>query len=226
MLPSERTTMSITVRCPGCGKSYQLLDDQAGLRVRCRECKSAFEVPRQPERLEVVNKLPAARGPRLPDEDEPVEAPPLAKKSSRKRTVAWVAGLLAGFFVLGIVGCGGLAWWISRQFRPIVEQVARPPEKPPEKPPPEVAKSKDPEIKIPEIKLPTFKDLDDAVRNLRSPDRLTRLAALKYIGTQKPPADAEKKKQVLAAVNALANDEDLLIMGAANLVRINWGEFD
>jgi hypothetical protein len=222
--------MSITVRCPGCGKSYQLLDEQAGLRVRCRECKSAFEVPKQPERLEVVKKLPAARGPRLPDEDAPVEPPALARKSTTHRTLLWVAAIFGAFLLVGVLGCGGIAWWITKQWRPTIEQIARPPEpppdKPPEKPPPQVAKSKDPQITIPEVKLPTFKDLDDAVRNLRSPDRLTRLAALKYIGTQKPPANPEKKKQVLAAVNALANDEDLLIMGAANLVRINWGEFD
>jgi predicted Zn finger-like uncharacterized protein len=220
--------MAIAMRCPTCGKNYQLLDEQAGMRVRCKECKTAFDVPAKPERLEVIPKLPASRGPRLPEdveqEDDELPVPPVEKKSRGNRTMIWVASILGLSLVVVAVCCAGGVWWLTMQWKPTIQQIAKMPEPPPPPRPVEQPKPKDVEIQIPEFKVPTvdFKNLDDALEKLRTGNQFTRLSALGYIGKQKPPADPAKKKAVLDALDKAANDKDPLISGAAGYAKIIW----
>jgi predicted Zn finger-like uncharacterized protein len=231
--------MTIATRCPTCGSSYQLLDEQAGLRVRCRECKNVFDVPRRPERLEVVPRLPESHGPRMPDreDDEPITSP-LAHPPRANRTLLWVASILGASFVLVALICGGSVWFLLPRWRAVaaVASVDPPPPPPKEEPkqkeepkpaPPAVVKGKDPEIAWPKMPVlgPSIKDLDDALEKLRSKDQFAQLKALEYIGKQKPPADAAKKQKILDAVNALAEGDDPILKTAAGYVKVLW-EFD
>ena len=220
--------MPIAMRCPTCGKNYQLLDEQAGLRVRCRECKTAFEVPNQPERLEVVTKLPGSRGPRVPEEDD-LDVRPLTKKRSDKRTQIWVVSILGACLVLCALITGGVVIWVTLTGNPVKQITSSQPEPPPPPPPApraENPKPKDVEIPTPELKLPTvnIKDLDDAIQKLRTGNQFTRLRALEYINKQKPPADPAKKKAVLDAMDEAGKNDDI-VKAAALLVRVNWEEF-
>jgi phage FluMu protein Com len=222
----ESTNMPISMRCPKCGKNYQLLDEQAGLRVRCKQCQSVLEVTPKEERLEIVPELPGKRGPRLAeiDDDEPELRPRLRKKNKSNRTVLWVVGIVGACFVLSALICGGVIFWVTRQVQPIVKEVVRMSDKDQEQPPAQDAKGKHVEIPMPEFKLPKieFKDLDDAVQKLRTGNQFTKLSALEYIGKQKPPDDPAKKKAVLDAVDEAGKD-DRLVEGWATYVKISWG---
>ncbi len=222
--------MPIAMRCPKCGKNYQLLDEQAGLRVRCKQCQSVFEVTPKPERLEIVPELPGARGPRLAEtEDDEPEARPVRKKHAANRTVLWVVSIIAGSILVMMLICGGfLYWgvpklmaWFMKSGTPVVviDQTPQQPQNPVAPPP----KAKEGEVPWPKIPTLTIKDLDHAIQLLRSADNFTRLRALEYIQKHPIPADAAKKKAVLDAVEPLTNDDDPLIKIAANLVKINWG---
>src|SRR5437870_4150723 len=121
--------MPIETRCPMCGKGYQLADEQAGLRVRCRDCNTEFDVPRRAEVLQVVPKPPP--GPRLagPDEDEPLMRS-VARRGPSNRALYWVAGILATTLILVALGCGGFIWMITLRMQRTVEQVAQEVNKP------------------------------------------------------------------------------------------------
>jgi hypothetical protein len=229
--------MPIATTCPKCGKDYQLADKQAGRRVRCRQCQNDFEVPHKPDRLDAVAERPALATPRraaLPDEaDEPLPSP-LATPGTTNRTLLWVVGIIGGCLVLIALICAGVIWMVLPQLAPtadkvVAKQLDLPPD-PPKKavqPAPEVQK-KEVEVALPTLKLPTgppIKDLDDAVKRLSSPEQLVRLRALEYIGKQKPPADAAKKKAILDVVDKLTNDDDPFVKLAATQVKVLW-EFD
>lgn len=40
--------MTITVECGNCGKAYEMADDKAGRKFRCRECETVIHVPESP----------------------------------------------------------------------------------------------------------------------------------------------------------------------------------
>ena len=230
--------MPIATRCPTCGKDYQLADEQAGLRVRCRACQNEFDVPRRAEQLEAVATMP--RRPMAIDETDALKRSvprTAAPAATGNRTLLYVLGILGACFVVAVLACAGLIWMLTMQVSRTVDQVAKELDKTqvavhreapkPEKPR-EVAKVKEVEAPLPTIKLPTgpaIKDLDDAVQKLRSPEQLTRLRALEYIGKQTPPTDAARKKAVMDAVNPLTNDEDVFVKLAATQVKLLW-EFD
>src|SRR5687768_4781762 len=98
--------MAIHVRCSACGKDYQLADEQAGLRVRCRECQGEFEVPRKPELLEAVAALPAARRPLTPAESETINRA-LTKPKPGGRKWMYIAGGLTAVLMLLMLACSG-----------------------------------------------------------------------------------------------------------------------
>ena len=65
--------MPIPAKCPGCGTEYLLVDEQRGLRVRCRNCVDTFIVG-----AEVTATAPAALPPSPPSPATPVPAAPPA----------------------------------------------------------------------------------------------------------------------------------------------------
>jgi hypothetical protein len=226
--PNPRIIMAIAMRCPTCGKGYQLLDEQAGLRVRCKECKTAFDVPRQPERLEVVPQLPKSRGPRLAEDEEDLDDRPIRRKKDSNRTLIWVVSILGMCLVLCVLISGGVILWITFKGNPVAQMVA-PRQEPPQSPPPtrpaEKEKTKDVVIDPPQFKLPsiTVKDYDDAIQKLRTGNQFTRLRVLEWLKDKGPPADPAKKKAVFEAMDE-AGKNDGIVMGAGQLLKIGWGE--
>jgi predicted Zn finger-like uncharacterized protein len=108
--------MAIAIRCPDCGKSYNLSDEQVGQRVRCRVCKSDFDVTSRVETLETVptDAVAERRGSssRSSFNDRPE---PQVRKPSRKW--AYVAGGLAAALALVFLACGGALWVVTVQAR-------------------------------------------------------------------------------------------------------------
>jgi hypothetical protein len=230
--------MPIATRCPACGKDYQLADEQAGLRVRCRVCQGEFDIPRRPEVLEAVAPLPVARPAPLPIAG-PQLAPPPALGGQGKRRLLYVAGALTLALLVLLVGCGGAVWKITELFNQkrvqvvIQEEPKRPAEvtKAPPRPelPRQVTKTEPPKlldlnVPLPEVKfdLPTVKDLDDALKKLRSGNRAAKLAALTYINKQRASPDRVKRKQVIDALAEAEMDEDTFVKAAAALARAGW----
>ncbi len=232
--------MSIATRCPSCGKIYQLADEQAGLRVRCRACGGEFDVPRSPELLEAVVELPGSRRMELADDPD---AMPLALTAPprRSRVLFWVLTGLGTCVVLVMLICAGVLYKLTVELRrtrdmamKVLDQPAPTPEAPkpappPEKPPVPPPQAGNVQVPLPNLELqlgPKIKDLDDALAKLRSPDQLTRVLALAFIGKQKVPDDPAKRKQVLDAIEPLTKDESALVQIAASNVKITWGGFD
>jgi hypothetical protein len=161
------------------------------------------------------------------------------------RALILAACILGVCLLLGMLGCGGIAWMLlsPSPVRQTVEVAARekldkpkPPPKqektpeplkqppqaePPAKLPEVVVKGNEiklPEIKLPEIKLPEIKNLDDALAKLKSPDRATKLAALQYIQKQ-TITDPVKKREAIKAVDPLTEDDDPFVKIAAAYTR-------
>ena len=62
--------MAIGVRCPECGRQYDLQDSLAGSKLQCVDCRTAIQVPGAPPMLKVcaVCKADIAKVPRFKDE--------------------------------------------------------------------------------------------------------------------------------------------------------------
>jgi hypothetical protein len=114
--------MAISARCPACGKDYQLADEQAGQRVRCRVCRWEFDVPGRVEALETVPlgavSARAANGPRSPLY-EPL-GPPAPRKGRKWR---YVVGGLAAAAMLLFLFCGGGTLVLVQQTKKAVAQI-------------------------------------------------------------------------------------------------------
>jgi hypothetical protein len=226
--------MPLTIRCPMCSKDYHLADEQAGRRVRCRECRCEFDVAGLPERLEVVEA--PRRGRRgMPNQEIPV-VPELVRERPRNRTLLYV--LLGGgaCLALSLLACGGVVWMVlSPKPPPVVKQVARgldiprpapppPPPAPVEAPAPVAARQAEGDGI--DLLGATIKDFNDALAKLKDPRFLTRLRALEYLGKQKVPDDPAKRKVVLDAVEPLTKDDNTFVKAAAAQVKLIWGGFD
>jgi hypothetical protein len=104
--------MAISARCPACGKDYQLTDDQAGQRVRCRVCRWEFEVAGRVETLEAVPVDALAGGRAAPSELFDTIEPPAPRKRRRWR---YVLGALALLLLLTFMSCCGVGWVLVLQ---------------------------------------------------------------------------------------------------------------
>jgi hypothetical protein len=167
----------------------------------------------------------------------------LGTPQRRSRALFYVLTVLGTCFVLSVLVCAGVLWKLTVELRNtrdmVVQGLDRPPpapvaEAPKPAPPPEKPPAAPPQAGNVQIQLPNFdmqlgpmpKDLDDALAKLRSPDQLTRLQALGFIGKQKVSADPARRKQVLDAVEPLINDDSVFVRAAAGNVKIIWGGFD
>jgi hypothetical protein len=112
--------MAISVDCPSCAKSYQVKDDAAGKKFRCKQCEAIVSVPdaasaAQGDPWDNLD-LGTQQDPHGEDES-PFEAPvrPRKKKSSRKKgrgggmpiTVMVAIGGEVALILLNIVGVFG-----------------------------------------------------------------------------------------------------------------------
>src|SRR3954451_20047441 len=107
--------MAIAIRCPDCGKSYNLSDEQAGQRVRCRACRAYFDVTERVETLETVPQDGVAerRGEKRPTRFDAPER----QGGKPNRKWAYVAGGLALAVVMLFLACGVTVWVVSVQMR-------------------------------------------------------------------------------------------------------------
>src|SRR5687768_4512774 len=107
--------MAISTHCASCGKAYNLADDQAGQRVRCRVCRAEFDVPGRVETLESVPRTAVSDGAVSPRSElyEPL-VPPLPRKSSKWK---YVLGGLAAACLLVFLGCTGAGVMTITQLR-------------------------------------------------------------------------------------------------------------
>lgn len=105
----------IRTRCTECAKEYRVRDEYAGKRVGCRECGTAFEVPRRyTENFERFLALapkaakPRRRGKRTPRPDRPLAPVETVEIAAPKMDVRRLR--LVG------AGVGGVALLVATSF--------------------------------------------------------------------------------------------------------------
>jgi DNA-directed RNA polymerase subunit RPC12/RpoP len=234
--------MAIAIRCPDCGKAYNLADDQAGQRVRCRVCNSDFDVTSRVETLETVptDAVSERRGSRPSRHERP---DPVVKKKSRKW--AYVAGGLTAALVLVLLVCAGAGWVLGLRLRNELaqaraqffaaqaraEEEARRAERDRELADKQrqAAEQQAAQLQVELNKLlaqmrqgkgvnlpdlAPIKDLDDALAKLKAKDSLTKIKALGWI-TEHSPYNGQQKKRVLDALRPLTTDDDPMVKAGA-----------
>jgi predicted Zn finger-like uncharacterized protein len=111
--------MTIPTRCPSCGAQYQLSEEQAGRRVRCRKCDTIITVPdpadedRGPSRSEGFE-----RDERATDRETAPQ-----KKSSSAWPVLLIVGVVGLVVLLPIAACGGIGYLIYVTVHKTVKEV-------------------------------------------------------------------------------------------------------
>jgi hypothetical protein len=168
--------MSIPATCPSCGSQFTLNDSLEGERVRCRHCQCPFLVRASGARGE---------GPRRRDEDEHLDDPP-SEGPRGISPVVWVLSGVGVALVLLFAACGGLFYYTMQQAGNTAEQLA-----------------KNIQQNLP---APGPRDLDDALRQLRSPDRGQRQGAALWLVFQ--PVNAARRAEVALALEPLLADPD------------------
>jgi len=114
--------MAISARCPACGKDYQLADEQAGQRVRCRMCRWEFDVAGRVEALETVPLDAMSSRPTNGPRSSLYE--PLGPAAPRKgRKWRYVVGGLAAAVMLLFLFCGGGTLVLVQQTKKAVAQL-------------------------------------------------------------------------------------------------------
>jgi predicted Zn finger-like uncharacterized protein len=128
--------MAIAISCPKCHALFQLADTLAGKKVKCQRCREVFEVPAcatpEPALQGAVAvtattpklPVPGSSGDQAAPNNAPAAPPPLKPRMlPRQRSKPASPGssltlmpvilvlLLGGFFFVGIVACGGAAWF-------------------------------------------------------------------------------------------------------------------
>ncbi len=98
--------MGIQVNCPTCGRAYNLRDNQAGLKVTCRNCAEQFTVP--------GNRLLTTNAPSQAVGSGPSRGSDADQKAKGGGGGKWllILGGVGGFLFLGCLGvCSGIYFW-------------------------------------------------------------------------------------------------------------------
>lgn len=121
--------MAIKVTCPECFRDYQIPDQYAGKKVKCKGCGAAIRVEEDPEledpsfgSLPQPSAFSASPPPRAGS--QPAGARRKPKSSSSSNTTKWVLGILGGGLALILLCCGGAGLWVRHAFNEAVEQQA------------------------------------------------------------------------------------------------------
>ncbi len=125
--------MSIAIKCPGCGKDYNVKEDLAGKRVKCK-CGQAMKVPAAVDASDPMGSLldealPPTEatkpgGPRRAPAAKPAEtsAPVKTKKKAKKKSddmsPVGVALVGVGMVAVLLAGVGVAAFFLMRSYRP------------------------------------------------------------------------------------------------------------
>jgi predicted Zn finger-like uncharacterized protein len=61
--------MQIIAQCPNCGTAWQLENNAADRRIKCRKCNRLFKVPKLEELTKATKMIKQAKGTIYVDED-------------------------------------------------------------------------------------------------------------------------------------------------------------
>jgi predicted Zn finger-like uncharacterized protein len=101
--------MSIKTICPECQTTYQLADQQAGKKVRCKQCQTIFMAVEASPRRTAVAKPSTTTIRRRSDPDEENEPQPVPVQSvAKKNALPWLLGGIAAVFGILLLLCGAL----------------------------------------------------------------------------------------------------------------------
>ncbi len=113
--------MPIKAICPECETTYQLADQQAGKKVRCKNCQTVFAVAAARTKSNAVTGRRGAprRSDDYDEEDDAFQGEPRrgpARREGKKNSLPWIlGGALIGGGLLFLL-CGGIgAWWYFRE---------------------------------------------------------------------------------------------------------------
>lgn len=108
--------MSIKFRCKKCGKNYQVSDDKAGRKIKCRQCAAPIKIPE----LEIDDFSEDW-------EEEEEYAPPVRKRSKKSSTKSKgkkqsssgsSQGLLIAGCIIGVIVMGGVGFFLFSSGKP------------------------------------------------------------------------------------------------------------
>ncbi len=121
--------MAIKVTCPECFRDYQIPDQYAGKKVKCKGCGAAIRVEEDPDLEDPVDcqlaadvdvsVVSAARA-----GSKPAVAKCKPKSSSGNNTTKWILGILGGGLAVILLCCGGAGLWVRNAFNEAIEQQA------------------------------------------------------------------------------------------------------
>jgi hypothetical protein len=78
--------MAIKVKCSGCGKTYQVKDEAAGKKIRCKDCEKLIPVPKPASSDDDWMSLDEPEDPDDDDEDDDSDFERRPRRSSRTPT--------------------------------------------------------------------------------------------------------------------------------------------
>jgi predicted Zn finger-like uncharacterized protein len=116
--------MPIQTRCPTCNSGYVLTDEQAGKKIRCRQCQTVFAGTPTPAASQAPPPVPAPAEAATTARRAPAPGTRPARKrpapAAPRKQGTLLLLLLIGGSVLSVVVClgvstGGLIWWYTRQ---------------------------------------------------------------------------------------------------------------
>jgi hypothetical protein len=209
-----------------------------GKRVRCRKCQDTFDVPRLDSLSEEAYPDRAGRRPAVERDD----LPPIRERSRRRDPdrdreddrderrprrrsehplpsnawVWWVLGGLGALLLAVVLLCGGIVWIVSNEAGKAVDKAVQgfPNMPPPPLPPP---------VEVPNFNpLGGFKNLDEALAALRSPDVNQRRGAVEWLVHNRREADPKRRQEVIDALEPLLRDPDLHVRAFARHAQILW----
>lgn len=223
--------MPIDVSCPTCETTFRLADNQRGKRVRCRHCADTFTVPGDTadeskltssgddDRLQGEPR-PARAAATSAARNEDDEAP--RRRADRKPAptsspLPLVLGILGGITLLVVVVCGGVGYLIYSSARRAVNNVAQNPA---------FNQPAMAQVNIGPMDNPFAepRDLAEALDFLQNGDGLRRKVTVEWLQRQK--VDAGKQRQVVQALAARLDDQDVGSRDALNKALAAWAGKD
>lgn len=189
--------MTIRIDCPECREPHKFRDDEAGRTVRCKECRTLFDVPH---------------------EDEPDDFP--KGRASGGGSGLWIALTVAGC-VAGVVllVCGGVVfvfWSAARN----VQQAAARQQVAFEK----VAAQQQAAFEKAREQNALPSSVESSLTILANRTDFRRHSALGFLGTA--PVDPSRRAEVVAALQPLLDGDDLFFKQDARIAFARWAGSD
>jgi predicted Zn finger-like uncharacterized protein len=236
--------MAIAAVCPHCEALYKLADDQAGKRVRCRQCKGTFDVPGAPAAARVaVHRIerplgvpPPATPPALPprrpslpvalpasdpapdrldEEERDRDRPPRDREPRDELPPPSPADRVVLWVGLGIGGAVVLILALCGGLVwYVTNQIGKGVDRMIDR-----AKKGQPPIAVPA--LPVTNELE-ALAALRSADPRQRQRGADWLANRPPDADPVRRAQVRAELERLFADDDFAVRAAARRAANVW----